>query len=520
MKSQQHLFAEGVLFTDFYQLTMAQVYFQLGIHEKLAQFDYFFRSYPDYGLHQAGYCVNAGLEWLLDWMSESMFGEEEIAYLGHLEDPSHKKKFSRDFLKYLKGQPIGAGITLHAIPEGRVVHPYVPLAFVQGPILFAQLIESSLLNHLNFQTLIATKAARIFESGMGQVMLEFGLRRAQDRAANAAARAAIIGGAKGSSNTGASAILGYAPSGTHAHSMVQAIVALGGSELDAFQAYADIYPNDCILLVDTFDTLESGIPNAIKVFENLRKKGFQPIGIRLDSGDLAYLSIQAALMLDQAGFPDTKIVLSNQMDELVIWQIITQIKEESHRYGIEPDHLIKRLAYGVGTHLVTSSGDPALDGVYKLVAVQENDEWLPALKISENPEKTLNPGHKHIWRFYDQRQKAIADVLSCDDEEFHKDQKILLHHPSDQTKLREVKMEEISEIERLVVKIIDEGRLVYDLPDIESIREVKRNDLERLYPGVKRLMNPHGYHVSLTDRLWNLKKDLITQYKNGNGDHD
>lgn len=515
MNNDQRKLAEGALFTDLYQLTMAQVYFRLGIHEKTAQFDYFFRSYPDYGLHQAGYCINAGLEWLLDWMRESFFDEPAINYLRSLKHAGGSRIFTDDFLSYINGQSVISGITLNAIPEGRVVHPHIPLAFVQGPLLFAQLIESSLLNHLNYQTLIATKAARIYEAGMRQMMLEFGLRRAQDRAASAGARAAIIGGAAGSSNVGASAVLGFSPSGTHAHSMIQAIVALGGSELDAFQAYADSYPDNCVLLVDTFDTLESGIPNAIKIFEKLKQKGHQPIGIRLDSGDLAFLSIQAARMLDNAGFPDTTIVLSNQMDELVIWQIITQIKEEAARYGVDPDKLIKRLAYGVGTRMITSSVDPALDGVYKLVAIHEKSEWIPAIKISENPEKTLNPGHKNIWRIYDKREKAIADVMSTSDEDLSQGSSLHLYHPTDPSKHRILNISEISKFESLPIEIITDGSITYSPPSLEFIREQRQMDLEKLYPGVKRIMNPHHYHVSLTEDLWRLKSDLMLEYQDG-----
>jgi len=515
MNNDQRKLAEGVLFTDFYQLTMAQVYYKLGIHEKTAQFDYFFRSYPDYGLHQAGYCINAGLEWFLDWLRESYFFDRDITYLASLEHESGKKVFSKEFLNYLKSKSVFSGLTVKAIPEGRVVHPNVPLAIVEGPILFAQLIESSLLNHLNYQTLIATKAARIYEAGMGQTMLEFGLRRAQDRAASAGARAAIIGGAAGSSNTGASAVLGFSPSGTHAHSMVQAIVALGGSELDAFMAYADAYPDNCILLVDTFDTLDSGIPNAIKVFEYLKSKGHKPIGIRLDSGDLAYLSIQAARMLDAAGFHSTKIVLSNQMDELVIWQIITQIREEAQRYDVDPEDLISRLAYGVGTRMITSSIDPALDGVYKLVALNENNKWIPAIKISENPEKTLNPGHKHVWRLYDAREKAIADVMSLPDEDLCQDSEINLHHPNDSSKFRSLITKELTKIEPLPVEVIKNGEIIYDQPDLATIRSLRLKDLDKLYPGVKRIMNPHHYHVSLTSKLWTLKQSLMRKYENG-----
>ncbi|MBM3137539.1 MAG: nicotinate phosphoribosyltransferase, partial [Chloroflexi bacterium] len=279
MKFEERKLAEGALYTDLYQLTMAQVYFRLGIHEKTAQFDYFFRSYPDYGLHQAGYCINAGLEWFLNWAGEANFSQAEINYLAGRKDKQGGTLFARDFLEWLYGKNVATGLDLQSIPEGRVVHPYIPVSVVQGPLLFAQLIETSLLNQLNYQTLIATKAARIVDASQGNTVVDFGMRRAQDRAATAGARASIIGGAAGSSNTGASAILGYEPSGTHAHSMVQAIVGLGGSELDAFEAYADIYPNDCILLVDTYETLNSGIPNAIKVFEKLKKQGHKPVGI-------------------------------------------------------------------------------------------------------------------------------------------------------------------------------------------------------------------------------------------------
>ena len=518
MKFNQSKLAEGALYTDLYQLTMAQVYFRLGIHEKTAQFDYFFRSYPDYGLHQAGYCINAGLEWLLDWVSESDFRQPEIEYLNGLKNTQGKPLFSKEFLNWLKGKNVATGLDIQSIPEGRVVHPFIPLTVVQGPILFAQLIESSLLNHLNYQTLIATKAARIFDSSQGQLILDFGMRRAQDRAATAGARASIIGGAAGSSNTGASAILGVKPSGTHAHSMVQAIVTMGGSELDAFEAYAESYPDDCILLVDTYDTLGTGIPNAIKVFEKLKSKGHQPIGIRLDSGDLAYLAIQAARMLNEAGFEGCKIVLSNQMDELVIWQILTQIKEEAGRYGVDPNRLIKRLVYGVGTKMITSSIDPALDGVYKLVAVKENGNWQPAIKISENPEKTLNPGHKFIWRIYDEREKAIADVMSTDSEDLCNQEEIHLHHPTDQNKYRTLNFSQISRVEPLLEVIMKNGKVVYPLPSLEEIRAKRQKDTDDLYPGVKRLMNPHHYHVSLTEDLWELKQSLVDEYIDGKKD--
>jgi nicotinate phosphoribosyltransferase len=308
LKKRDREIAEGVLFTDQYQLTMAQLYYRYGLHEKQVQFDHFFRSYPDYGTHKAGFCINAGLEWLVDWMQGSRFTASDVDYLKTHTSRVGKQLFSDDFLQWLKSSGEFTRLTLRAIPEGRVVHPNIPLTIVEGPLAMAQILETSLLNHLNYQTLIATKAARIRETGRGQLMLEFGLRRGQDKGANAGARAALIGGADFTSNVGISAVLGYPPKGTHAHSMVQLFVALGESELDAFRAYADIYPDDCLLLVDTFDTLESGVPNAIRVFEELRNKGHQPMGIRLDSGDLAYLSIQAAKMLNAAGFSDVSIV--------------------------------------------------------------------------------------------------------------------------------------------------------------------------------------------------------------------
>jgi nicotinate phosphoribosyltransferase len=442
-------------------------------------------------------------------MSTARCRDEDIAYLRSQVGSSGRRVFSDDFLDWLKVNGNFDGIDLKAIPEGRVVHPNVPLTVVQGPLAMAQILETSLLNHINYQTLIATKAARIHESGRGQLMLEFGLRRGQDKGANAGTRAALIGGADFSSNVGVSHILGFPPKGTHAHSMVQLFIALGEGELEAFRAYADVYPDNCLLLVDTIHTLESGVPNAIRVFEEIRRKGHEPVGIRLDSGDLAYLSIQSAKMLDQAGFPDTIIVLSNNLDELVIWQIITQIKR-SPRYGIDPEKLIKRLVYGVGTRLVVSEGDPALGGVYKLVAVRDDGQWIPAIKISESPAKTPNPGHKSVWRIYDQRGKAIADMLSLADEHPEMMGTITLRHPSEPTKFRTLKKDQISRIEPLLVEVLKNGKLLIEPASIDDIRNIRKADVERIDPGVRRLMNPHIYHVSLTEQLWDLKQTLIT----------
>ncbi|HEM62237.1 MAG TPA: nicotinate phosphoribosyltransferase [Chloroflexi bacterium] len=521
MKLEDKRTAEGVLFTDEYQLTMAQLYYRYGLHEKHAQFDYFFRSYPDYGAHQAGYCINAGLEWLLDWMMEAHVRDEDIEYLRSQQGRGGRRLFEDDFLQWLRKNGTFEGLNMHAIPEGRVVHPNVPLNVVQGPLATAQLLETSLLNHLNYQTLIATKASRIKESGRGQVLLEFGLRRAQDKGANAGARAALIGGADFTSNVGISHVLGYPPKGTHAHSMVQVFMALGEGELEAFRAYADVYPDDCLLLVDTVDTLESGVPNAIKVFEELREKGHEPLGIRLDSGDLAYLSIHAAKMLNEAGFPNVSIVLSNQLDELVIWQVITQIQQEAPRYGIDPDQLIGRLVYGVGTRLITSQGQAALDGVYKLAAVYHEEEWVPAIKISENPDKTINPGHKYAWRIFDQRGKATADLLSLHDENPDEMlQPLVLRHPTDRTKRRTLEPNTVSKVTPLLVEILRGGELVYDLPSIEEMRRNREEDLDTLDPGVRRLINPHIYHVSLTQKLWDLKQQLARSARSANAARD
>jgi nicotinate phosphoribosyltransferase len=509
MNAHDQTLAEGILYTDHYQLTMAQLYYRFGLHEKEVQFDHFFREYPDYGTHKAGYCINAGLEWLLDWMETSEFGEEEEQYLITLKTSTGEQLFSNDFIRWFKQNGKFDCLTIRAIPEGRVVHPNEPLTVVQGPLAIAQVLESSLLNHLNFQTLVATKAARIRDMSRGQLILEFGLRRGHDRGANAGARAALIGGVDFSSNVGISAVLGFPPKGTHAHSMVQLFIALGGTELDAFQAYADIYPDDCLLLVDTINTLESGIPNAIIVFENLRKKGHHPVGIRLDSGDLAYLSIQSAKMLNDAGFPDVSIVLSNNLDELIIWQIITQIGEEASRYGVDADSLIKRLVYGVGTRLITSWGEPALGGVYKLVSVKHNDEWIPAIKISETPSKTPNPGYKHVWRLYDRRGKATADLLSLEHEDPRNMDKITLRHPTDHTKYRQLLRDDISKIEPLLIDVMVSGVVKNQITKIEEMRQNRIEDVDRLDAGVRRIMYPHIYHVSLTENLWEMKQQLI-----------
>lgn len=504
---------EGALLTDQYQLTMAQLYFQQGYHEKEVRFEHFFRHYPNYDSHKAGYCINAGLEWLVSWLKDTDFTSDDIDMLRNQKSADGKQVFRSDFLEWLKGTSMFGSITLEAIPEGRVIHPFLPLTVVQGPLAIAQILETALLNQLNYQILIATKAARIKMAGRGQMLLEFGTRRAHDRGVNAGVRAALIGGADFSSNVAASQFLGFEPKGTHSHAMVQFFMGLGMSEQEAFQYYADLYPDNCILLVDTIDTLESGIPNAIKVFENLRKKGHKPLGIRLDSGDLAHLSIMAAQELNKAGFEDVKIVLSNELDEMNIWQIITQIEEEARQNGVDPDQLINRLIYGVGTRLITSSGDPALSGVYKLTSIHHEGEWLPTTKFSESLSKSIIPGNKKVWRIYSKSGKANADVITVNDESPEHMDQLDLYHPVDPDKSRTLTRSEIKDMEQLLETIIENGELSYDFPSIETIREKRRNDIALLDTGVKRLIQPHVYHVSLSKKLHRFKQQVASEFK-------
>lgn len=512
-KSVQRI-SEGFLFTDQYQLAMAQLYFRMGLHENQSLFEHFFRAYPDYGNHKAGFCINAGLEWFIDWMKDTYCTDEDIDQLRSHQGQSGSRIFQDDFLTWLRANGSFDCVSLQSLPEGRVVHPNVPVNVVTAPLAMAQILETPLLNQLNFQILIATKAARIFESGRGQLLLEFGMRRAHGFGANAGVRAALIGGASFSSNVGMSHALGFPPKGTNAHSMIQTFIALGQGELAAFQAFADIYPDDCILLVDTINTLESGVPNAIKVFESLKRKGHNPVGVRLDSGDLAYLSIQVAKMLEKAGFPDAKIVLSNQLDELTILQILAQIQQEAPDYGVDADALINRLVYGVGSRMISSQGYSALDGVYKLVALHDG-KWIPAIKISETAEKTINPGKKLVWRIYDNRGFATADVISVGEEMLSNEQSIHLRHPVESSKYRILQPGDVSNVEPLLVDVMKEGKQVYDFPALEECRDARREDVQKLDPGVRRIINPHIYHVSLSQRLWDLKNNLIESARNG-----
>jgi len=513
MRQTQRQTAEGILFTDMYQLTMAQLYFRAGLHERRAQFDHYFRRYPDYGEHQAGYCINAGMGCLVDWMLESRFEEQDLDYLRSETGRDGRQVFGEDFLEWLRRHGNFEGLTVTAVAEGRVIHAEVPMTVVEGPLAMAQVLETPLLNTLNFQTLIATKAARVRHSVGGNLLLEFGLRRAHGKGANQGCRAALIGGCDYTSNTGLSYAMGLSPKGTHSHAMVQAWIALGGTELDAFRAYADLYPDNCLLLVDTVDTLGSGVPNAIVVFEELRRRGYGPVGIRLDSGDLAYLAIQATRMLDEAGFPETTIVLSNELDELTIWQIHAQIREEAPGYKVDPEALIRRLTYGVGTRLITSEGQPALGGVFKLVAIDQHGEWKPAIKLSEAISKIPNPGHKLAWRLYDRRGQATADLVGLSDERPDQMETLVLHHPTEKGVFRILDRQDLSRIEPLLQPVLVEGRPTEPRPTLEEMRQSRRQDLERLDPGVRRLRNPHIYHVSLTSRLLKLKQDLIRRFR-------
>jgi nicotinate phosphoribosyltransferase len=505
---------KGVLFTDQYQLTMAQLYFRKGLHERQAQFDYYFRRYPDYGRHQAGYAVFAGLAPLLRWMEETHFTETDLALLRSQTNATGHRRFDDDFLGWLRENGSFEEVLVRAVPEGRVVHANAPIAIAQGPLAIVQILETSLLNHLNYPTLIATKASRIHHAAGGRPALEFGMRRGPASGANPGGRAALIGGADFTSNVGISHELGVDPKGTHAHSMVQVYMALGKGELEAFRAYADVYPDDCILLVDTIDTLKSGIPNAIRVFEELRGAGHEPVGIRLDSGDLAYLSIEAAEMLDTAGFENVQIVLSGNLDELEIWQIRAQILDEYARAGRDPSRLMDRLVYGVGTRLIASQGHEALDGVYKLVAIRERDDWVPAIKISDTPEKVPIPGEKQIWRLYDRRGRATADVVGVADEVLP-DGEIKLHHPYREGVSRTIAAGNITRIEDLLVDVFRNGKQIGLAPDLEEMRARRVADLESLDVGVRRLVNPHIYHVSLTEKMKQLQLDLIAKAKGG-----
>ena len=502
---------EGFLFTDQYQLTMAQLYWRIGMADRQAQFDHFFRRYPDYGEHKAGYVITAGLGWLLDWVDQTRVTPDDIDVLRRQVSPNGERRFNEAFLQYLLDLGGFESLTIRAVPEGRVVHANEPIVVVEGPLVLAQIIETSLLNHLNYQTLIATKASRVVEQARGGTVLEFGMRRGPGTGTNAGTRAALIGGANASSNVGTSSLLGIDPQGTHAHSMVQLYMAIGEGELEAFRAYADLYPDECVLLVDTIDTLKSGIPNAITVFEELRDTGHSPVGIRLDSGDLAHLAVRAARMLNDAGFDDAAIVLSSDLDEMAMWQIREQIRDEAGGYGLDHASVTGRLMYGVGTRLISSHGYPALGGVYKLVGIDNHGEWTPAIKLSETPEKMPIPGDKQLWRVYDSRGLATADVVSGGDETIEPGDSLELFHPHRSGVSRSLGSGETVKVESLLETVHRDGERTDGSPDLQTLRSRRVEDLGRLDVGVKRLINPHLYHVSVTQQVKATQNELISR---------
>lgn len=470
------------LLVDFYELTMANGYFKNGVGEKIAYFDMYFRRVPDNG----GHCIVAGLQQLIEYLKNLRFSDDDIEYL------RSKNIFSEEFIEYLKNFEFKCDV--YAIPEGTPVFPNEPLIVVRGPIMQAQFIETMVLLTINHQTLIATKANRIVRAAEGRSVLEFGSRRAQGYdGAIFGARAAYIGGCSASACTIAEKMFGIPAVGTMAHSWVQ----LFDSELEAFRAWARTYPENCLLLVDTYNVLKSGIPNAIKVFkEELLPKGIRPRGIRIDSGDIKYLSEKARQMLDEAGFPDCQIIVSNALDEYIIKDVLRQ--------GAKID------GFGVGERLITAKSEPVFGGVYKLVAVEENGKIIPKIKISENEEKITNPGFKQIYRLFDKEtNKAIADLITFHDETIDETKPLEIFDPIFTWKRKTVTN---FYAKPLLVKIFDKGKLVYKSPNVKEIREFAKSQLETLWEEILRFENPHKYYVDLSTKVWGLKQRLLNEY--------
>lgn len=459
-------------YTDYYELTMAQGYYLSGMHHKRASFDYFFRKNP----FESGYVIFAGLKELIDTIKHIQFSNEELLYL-------ENEGFSDDFIEYLKNFEFKGNIW--SVKEGEIVFPNQPIVIVEGNLLETQIIETLLLNVLNFQSLIATKAARIkFAAGEESTILDFGLRRAQGLAGIHATRAAMIGGFDGTSNVYSAQRFSVPAGGTMAHSWVQSFE----DEITAFRTYAEHYPNNTILLVDTYDTLASGVPNAIKVAKELREKGYELKGIRLDSGDLAYFSKQARKMLNNAGFPDVKIAASNQLDE----RVIASLRSQNAPIDI----------FGVGTRLVTGDNSTALDGVYKLGSVDGN----PTLKISENIEKITLPGHKKIYRYLNDDGTFYGDAILLDRENILE----RMHHPTFPAQKSNLNGREYEE---LLVQVIKEGKLVGELPTIKENAAYKKERFSKLNPEFKRFDNPHIYKVGISTRLMETRDKLLNLLK-------
>lgn len=472
------------LLTDFYQINMMYAHFAKGTKDKRVVFDLYFRKTPC----NNGYAIAAGLEQAIEYIKSLKFTEEEIRYLKSIDN------YSEEFLNELQNLRFTGN--LWAVPEGTFVFPHEPLVRVESRLFEAHLIETALLNIINHQTLIATKAARVVHAAGDDPVLEFGLRRAQGPDAGLyGSRASYIAGVAATSNVLAGQKFGIPVQGTHAHAYVQSFP----SELEAFRAFTEIFPDNAVLVVDTYDSLYSGIPNAIQVFKELRQKlGRDPknFGIRLDSGDLAYLSKEARKQLDQAGFPNARIVASGDLDE----NLIRDLKMQGAKIDV----------WGVGTQLITAKDCPALGGVYKLSAEEENGVLQPRIKVSENPTKITNPGVKKLVRFYSNKSgRALADVIMLNDEEVPTG-KYEIFHPV-YTLKRKVLHNYYTE--ELLKPIFENGRLVYELPTLSEIRARVKRQNQVFSPEIQRLTNPHEYHVDLSEPLWQLKNRMIAKAK-------
>jgi len=467
------------LLTDFYEITMAGGYFETGRAEEIAYFDLFFRRVPDKG----GFAIMAGLEQLIEYLSNLNFTKKDLSYL------RDRGVFSEGFLAYLNNFEFKCDVW--AIPEGTPVFPHEPLVTVRGPLLQAQFIETMMLLLINHQSLIATKANRIVRAAQGRPVMEFGTRRAHGAAAAIlGARASYIGGCVGTACTVAGRDLGIAALGTMAHSWVQVFP----TEYEAFKAYAALYPENCTLLVDTYSVLKSGVPNAIKVFKEMKPGR---MGIRIDSGDIAYLTKKSREMLDKAGLTECKIVVSNSLDEWIIRDILNQ--------GSFVDSL------GVGERLITASSDPVFGGVYKMSGVEEEGVVVPKMKISENVEKLTNPGFKKVYRLYNKDSgRMVADVITLAHEEAPSGDDYVIFDPSFTWKRQKLNNFVAKELQ---AQIFDKGRLVYESPDIDSIREYCLGQIGTLWEETLRFENPQPYYVDLSRELWELRAELIEKYK-------
>ena len=469
---------------DMYELTMANGIFDSDMRDTVTYFDMFFRRIPDNG----GYAIMAGLEQLIEYMNNLKFTAEDVEYLRSL------KLFREDFLEYLQNFEFCCDVW--AVPEGTVIFPQEPIVTVKGPAMQALMLETMLLLTINHQSLIATKANRIVRAADGRVVMEFGARRAHGYgAAYYGARAAIIGGCTGTSCLLTAKDFSVPASGTMAHSWVQ----LFKDEYTAFKTYAEKYPDSCLLLVDTYNVLKSGIPNAIKVFDEVLKPlGKRPVGIRIDSGDITYISKKARKMLDDAGYPDCKICVSNSLDEYLIRDMIFQ--------GAKVD------SFGVGERLITASSEAVFGGVYKLSAVEADGVVIPKIKISENTAKVTLPGVKIPWRLYDRNTgKAIADVITLGNEKIDSSEPYEIFDPVHTWK-RKVVTDFVAQ--KLQVKIFENGKQVYEIPTVKEISKHRAEQVDALWDEVKRFENPHTYYVDLSEDLWNLKHSLLSKISN------